>query len=942
MSKRAALRRGLSVLLVSFVCLAIGVLPDLADSASHTTLLGKWIPPEGRGPSFAVAIEGNTAYYAAGRHLKLADVTDPAAPVTLGALALPSQINAIAVSGTYAYVSGPFGFYAVDVLDPAHPVALGSIPDVAASIAIAGTHAYCVAGWGIFVVDIANPATPVLRGSLSLLPGYGYGVAVSGGLAYVADGVSGLKIVDVSNPASMHEVNAIDHDDESITGVAITGSLAVLAVESPSPGLRVLDLSNATAPPVLGFAALPRDPQGVTTSGRYAYAGDNHCDLHVVDLVDPVAPVVTGSVDVGYNTLASLAVSGHLVLTASNWSGAGIVDVADPAHPVRLTYLYTKGESYSIARQQGRAFLAETDAGLRVLDLADPAAPTLLATVPALTSVLDVAAGPGYVAVADGSWLLLYDASNPASPVLLGSARTSTRQWIREVVLQGTLAVAAATETLEVFDLTDPRHPARIGVLDALGSARGLDVSGHLAFVADEKKSLRVVDLSNPAAPVQIGAVTTSDPLIDVAVSGSTAYAVSSRSKLYVFDVAIPASPVELTTVALPSGGLRIFVSSSLAYVALTSSGLRILDLLDPAEPVEVGSYDTAGSAEGVVVSGRQVAVADAAEGIFIVDFDNEDGDGDGVLNLRDNCPAIANADQADAEGDQRGDACDNCPTESNPGQEDTDGDGLGNDCDSCAAVANPGQEDADADSIGDACDNCAAVANPGQQDGDADGVGDACDNCPAAANPTQTDGDADAVGDTCDNCPAAANPSQADYDGDGTGDACDVLPVNPPQGSVGTRMVITGTGFGTKRGTVKIGTAACTVSSWSATSVVCTLNKALRAARYNVTLKPPSGASITLSQAFEVMRPQVLSAAPASAGKGASVTLQGLYFGKLKGKITLGGKSCALTRWSMDAATGVSTATFKVPTKAASGAQPLVLTDKAGNAAAVVAYPVL
>jgi hypothetical protein len=70
-------------------------------------------------------------------------------------------------------------------------------------------------------------------------------------------------------------------------------------------------------------------------------------------------------------------------------------------------------------------------------------------------------------------------------------------------------------------------------------------------------------------------------------------------------------------------------------------------------------------------------------------------------------------------------------------------------------------------------------------------------------------------------------------------------------------------------------------------------------------------------------------------------VTLQGLYFGRLKGKITLGGKSCALTRWSMDATTGVSTATFKVPTKAASGAQPLVLTDKAGNTAQSFTYTV-
>ena len=118
-------------------------------------------------------------------------------------------------------------------------------------------------------------------------------------------------------------------------------------------------------------------------------------------------------------------------------------------------------------------------------------------------------------------------------------------------------------------------------------------------------------------------------------------------------------------------------------------------------------------------------------------------------------------------------------------------------------------------------------------------------------------------------------------------------------------------------------------------------MNKALRAGRYNVTLKPPGGTAITLAQAFEVMRPEVLSAAPASAGKGASVTLQGLYFGSLKGTITLGGKKCALTRWTMDAATGVSTATFKIPNQVAPGAQPLVLSDKAKNTAQAFTFTV-
>lgn len=58
------------------------------------------------------------------------------------------------------------------------------------------------------------------------------------------------------------------------------------------------------------------------------------------------------------------------------------------------------------------------------------------------------------------------------------------------------------------------------------------------------------------------------------------------------------------------------------------------------------------------------------------------DTDGDGVTNLQDNCPLVANPDQADTDGqDGVGDACDNCPAIFNPGQEDSDHDGVGDAC---------------------------------------------------------------------------------------------------------------------------------------------------------------------------------------------------------------------------------------------------------------------
>jgi hypothetical protein len=88
---------------------------------------------------------------------------------------------------------------------------------------------------------------------------------------------------------------------------------------------------------------------------------------------------------------------------------------------------------------------------------------------------------------------------------------------------------------------------------------------------------------------------------------------------------------------------------------------------------------------------------------VFVLRF-GEDGDGDGLLDVVDNCLAAANPDQADADGDGAGDACDNCPGLMNPHQADQDHDGFGDDCDNCPTKFNPDQTDTNHDNVGDAC----------------------------------------------------------------------------------------------------------------------------------------------------------------------------------------------------------------------------------------------
>jgi len=235
-------------------------------------------------------------------------------------------------------------------------------------------------------------------------------------------------------------------------------------------------------------------------------------------------------------------------------------------------------------------------------------------------------------------------------------------------------------------------------------------------------------------------------------------------------------------------------------------------ELIDPAS----GWYLRAAADvnESGVIVGQGFNPAGDLEAFMLTPVSGQaDTDGDGILDVSDNCPAIPNTDQNDSDMDSLGDICDN----------DDDNDGVLDGSDNCQFTSNPDQIDLDSDSLGDPCDvdrdgdgvcdgpdaapgctagpdNCADAPNAPQTDTDIDGQGDACDgdddndgviddsdNCPTVTNAGQADLDGDNIGDDCDadvdgdgaangsdNCPATPNPSQDDTDGDGDGDACD------------------------------------------------------------------------------------------------------------------------------------------------------------------------
>jgi len=109
---------------------------------------------------------------------------------------------------------------------------------------------------------------------------------VSGNYAYVADRDSGLRIINISDPA--HPIEAGSHDTPGWAfGVAVAGNYAYVA--DYHGGLRIINVSDPANPTEADFYDTPGYAEGVAVAGNYAYVADKGGGL-VILLYTPSQP----------------------------------------------------------------------------------------------------------------------------------------------------------------------------------------------------------------------------------------------------------------------------------------------------------------------------------------------------------------------------------------------------------------------------------------------------------------------------------------------------------------------------------------------------------------------------------------------------------------------------------------------------------------------------
>ena len=472
--------------------------------------------------------------------------------------------------------------------------------------------AICVA----FIGSSPNIASALIVVGTLDTPGSANGVKVVDGFAYVADGESGLRIIDVSDPSAPVEIGAVDTPGYA-SDVDVVDAFAYIA--DGTEGMRIIDVSNPNAPSEVGAYRPPRGNYPGTLSidvvGKVAYLASRFSGLRIIDISDPSAPIELGAFDESESLGAFdvCVVDGIAYLSSGPRYRVRTIDVSDPAVPIEVCVGLPWGRTVEV--KDGVAYIGSLpfgQSGLRIFDVSDPTAPVPLAVADTPETVRDVEVVNGLVYMADDeAGLRVIDVLAPSAPIDLGAHATSGSA-LDVALFDGRAYVAAASAGLQIFDVSIPKHPSATKIAaDPPFGAGDVDIVEGIAYVLG-RFSLGIFDVSLPAASVPLGSIDTPPGATnDLNVVGRFAYVAqgtygrygrSDFGLLRVIDVADPTSPRERSVVEYPVPAAAVKVADGIAYLANMESGLRIIDVSDPDAPIELVVIPTSEAVRNVDV----------------------------------------------------------------------------------------------------------------------------------------------------------------------------------------------------------------------------------------------------------------------------------------------------------------------------------------------------
>jgi hypothetical protein len=365
-------------------------------------------------------------------------------------------------------------------------------------------------------------------------------------------------------------------------------------------GVRIIDFSQTIRFREVGVIAGTCNCVRIISHYLLALGGGD--SLRIFDIASPLHPLELGSCFVHRHTF-SFSVSDTLAYVGSYDDCFYVVNIADPSHPVVASTVYTGWDIFNVAAEGQYAYVTRPYGRLFAYDLSDLNSPVCLDSSEMYrlnAFALAVSQRHVYACDDDGS-LHVFDVSDPTHMQRVGliwidPASHAGSECYRIASTDTLLLLSAKDLGLFILGVGDPTNPTRVGQWGWL-TREALDVKvvNDRAYVAAGHNGFHIVSISNPSTPSTVGFLMTPLSSSCLGVVGSHAYindsgyGYNNRGNFCTFSLTDP-TDARVSGFTIANRGQNMVISDSFAYVASGFNGLVIVDISDSLHPNVVGS----------------------------------------------------------------------------------------------------------------------------------------------------------------------------------------------------------------------------------------------------------------------------------------------------------------------------------------------------------------
>ncbi|MEK7481034.1 MAG: hypothetical protein AAB604_02955 [Patescibacteria group bacterium] len=430
----------------------------------------------GRAPSHIAVKDGYAYVVETLGGLNIIDVRNPNSPKIVKVFPFESHTAGFGVVGKYAYIgrvastkstaqgySQTSVFEVIDISDPASAVVTASltIPTDIRGLDVAGSYAYIIGSfpYRLTPIDVSTPSNPKIinTGESIIGPADLQDIVVENNFAFLADGSTGLRIVDISDITNPRHIKDLDLQGRAFN-LYKWGNTLYVNVEQKyfnladvripensrltyselftasfkytslilrdkkayfnGGGARIYDIADIQSPQKIPIK--PAEVDSIQIQGNYLYSTIGEIGLLIYDLSDPASLTQVSRTPFPMGIPRDLSVDGRWAVGISNSPySINVFDISDPRKPVaRDSYVYQKYPG-SVTVKDNHAYVARGEDGVDIFTIYPGGSLELIKNIiipQGSVSHVTVIGSTAFI-VRDGADM--YDITNPVKPIFL-------------------------------------------------------------------------------------------------------------------------------------------------------------------------------------------------------------------------------------------------------------------------------------------------------------------------------------------------------------------------------------------------------------------------------------------------------------------------------------------------------------------------------------------